>query len=63
MRVKRHQKALEIYKKVPVLYQNEQKVTDFEHFLYHTVRVGNRGFRRGGFVGRDTCPVTRWVNE
>jgi len=56
MGVKRYQKLMEINENIPVLKENEPKLALFEHFLYHTVRVGIRGFRRGGSMGRDTCP-------
>jgi hypothetical protein len=37
MRVKTYQKAQEIYEKVPVLNENQQKATLFEHILYHVL--------------------------
>jgi hypothetical protein len=40
MRVKTYQKVPEIHKKVPVLNENQQKATLFEHILYHSVEVG-----------------------
>jgi hypothetical protein len=40
MRVKTYQKVPEIHEKVPVLNENQQKATLFEHFLYHSGRVG-----------------------
>jgi hypothetical protein len=43
MGVKTYQKASENCEKVPVLNENQQKATLFEHILYRTVKVGNRG--------------------
>jgi hypothetical protein len=46
MWVKRYRKVTEIYEKVTLLYQKEQKSTLFEHFLYHTVGVGNHWLKK-----------------